>query len=373
VTHQFFEHADSLVKAGRPFATATVVRAEKPTSGKPGDRAIVTLDGTLTGWIGGSCAEPTVIREALRAIERDRSILIRLSPEPGRHAVPDGITEVAMTCFSGGTLDIFIEPHQPRAHLVVAGSSPVAEALVRLGRELDYHVIALDPDAAADVRGAERTLRNVSELASTVTPLTFVVVATHGEFDEATLAAALRTEAPYVGLVASRRRGEAVRAALREEGVTEEQLARLKLPAGLDIGARCGDEIALSILAELVTVRRSIERVDWKEQPDADAGAARAETTAASTAAESTSGRVAAAAVKTPSSGGGPAMVSLTRAPSPKGSAVDTAIDPVCGMSVRIDGAQNTFAHEGTTYYFCCGGCRRRFAADPGSFLEVGG
>jgi xanthine dehydrogenase accessory factor len=333
---RFFERARALTAAGEPFATATVVRAEKPTSGKPGDRAIITLAGELTGWIGGSCAEPTVIREALRAIAEDRGRLIRLSPEPGTKPVPEGVVEVPMTCFSGGTLDIFIEPHQPRARLIVAGSSPVAEALVRLGGELDYHVIALDPDAEADVAGAHETMRDVAQVASMVTPLTFVVVATHGEFDEPALAAALRTDAPYVGLVASRKRGEGVRAALRAEGIEETRLERLKYPAGLDIGARRGDEIALSILAEIVQVRRALERLDWDEPA---AG---------------------------PPAQGGPEVVRLmARAPAAPEA---TAIDPVCGMSVRIEGARNVLRHGEVTYYFCCGGCLARFSADPAGY-----
>ena len=340
MTFSFFELAQALTAAGRPFATATVVRAEKPTSGKPGDRAIVTVDGALHGWIGGSCAEPTVIRVGLEALADDRSRLIRLSPHPGADPVPEGVEEAPMTCFSGGTLDIFVEPHPPRPRLIVAGSSPVAEALVRLGREMDYQVIALDPDAERDVEAAQETLRDVSELASRVTPLTFVVVATHGNFDEAALAAALRTNAAYVGLVSSRKRGEAVREALRADGLTDEQIARVKLPAGLDIGARRGDEIALSILAELIGVRRGLDGIEWKEHgvPPSTARA------------DAPSGMVQLGTI-------------LPRPGSP-----DLAVDPVCGMNVKIAGAQNTYEHEGTLFYFCCGGCRARFAREPGKY-----
>lgn len=350
MTDPFFGEAQGLLDAGRPFATATVVRIERPTSGKPGDRAIVTLDGRLSGWIGGSCAEPTVVEEALRAIADNRSRLIRLSPNPGAAPVPEGVSEVALTCFSGGTLDIFIQPHQPQPRLLVVGSSPVTRALVSLGRAMDYRVIALDPDAAGEVAGAHETLRDVTALAGSVTPLTFVVVSTHGNYDEPAVAAALRTHAPYVGLVASHTRGEAVRAALRAEGVGEEALARLSLPAGLDIGARRGDEIALSILAELIQVRRSMERVEW----EAEVGSDRAP--AASPAAP---------AVAAPDDG----------APAGEEPAVEAvAIDPVCGMSVRIEGAKNTFEHDGRTWYFCCGGCRGRFAAQPEAYLGgVGG
>jgi xanthine dehydrogenase accessory factor len=360
---EFFRTADELMRAGRPFATATVVRAEKPTSGKPGDRAIVTLDGTMHGWIGGSCAQPTVVKEALRAIADDRSRLIRLSPEPGTRPVPDGITEVPMTCFSGGTLDIFIEPHHARPRLLIVGNLPVAQALAHLGKALNYEVVAVDPGTSDAMNHADTVLHNLDGLATHVSPLTFIVVATHGEFDEPALTLALASEAPYIGLVASRKRGQAVLDALAREGIANEKLGRIRFPAGLDILARRGDEIALGIMAEIVKTRRSLERLQWAEEPAADV-------------------RVAADANGTPPSAAtGPTIVPATSAPVnaprrlnglPLRGAVDaataaeaTAIDPVCGMTVRIAGAVNTLEHEGRTWYFCCPGCRTRFARDP--------
>jgi xanthine dehydrogenase accessory factor len=269
-----------------------------------------------------------VVQEALRAIRDNRTRLIRVSPEPGAAPLPEGVSEVPMTCFSGGTLDIFIQPHLPRPRLLVAGRSPVAEALVRLGGAMGYELVVVDPGGEGELEGTLETLHDVGELAAHVTPLTFVVVATHGTFDEPALAAALRTEAPYVGLVSSHARGEAVRRALLADGIPEEALRRLKLPAGLDIGARGGDEIALSILAELIQVRRSLEEVDWPE---------------------------------------GKEPVSPER--EPEG---DTATDPVCGMSVTVEGALHTFQHEGRSYYFCCGGCRARFQSNPAAFVQAG-
>lgn len=315
---EFFSTAHELVRSGRPFATATIVRAEKPTSGRPGDRAIITLDGTMHGWIGGSCSAPTVIREARKAIAADRSVLIRLTPDPGSAPVPAGITEVPMTCFSGGTLDIFIEPHQPRPRLLLVGSLPVAQALAHLARAMNYEVVAFDPTGSEAMEHADRVLRDLAELPALVTPLSFVVVATHGEFDEEGLLQALTSEAPYIGLVASRKRGAAVLDALRARGAAPDSVGRIRFPAGLDIHAERGDEIALSIMAEIVRTRRSAERLAWKEEAPPVA---------------------------------------------------ETAVDPVCGMSVEIAGAIHTFEHEGRTYYFCCGGCRTRFSRDPARYL----
>jgi xanthine dehydrogenase accessory factor len=132
----FFVTAHALTERGQAFATATVVRAEKPTSGKPGDKAIITADGSLIGWIGGSCAQPTVIKEALKALREDESRLIRLSPDPAAQTPRPGLLDVPMTCYSGGTLEIYIEPHHPRPRLLIVGNLPVAQSLLHLGKAL---------------------------------------------------------------------------------------------------------------------------------------------------------------------------------------------------------------------------------------------
>jgi xanthine dehydrogenase accessory factor len=336
---EFFQKAHELRAEGQPFATAVVVRAEKPTSGKPGDRAIVTLDGTMHGWIGGSCAQPTVVQEAARALVDGTPRLIRLSPDPGAQPTPDGVEEVAMTCFSGGTLDIFIEPHQPTPRLLVVGSLPVAQALAHLGKAMSYHVVAVDPGEGDAMAHADEILRDPAEIAGRVTPLTFAVVATHGDFDEPALEAILETSAPYVGLVASRARGEAVLRSLELDGVDATERSRVRFPAGLDIKAKRGDEIAVSILAEIVEARRTIEELAWDTPSEGEA--APAEPQAAAAEGED--------------------------APSEP----ETAVDPICQMTVQIEGALHTHEHEGQMYYFCCGGCRSRFAEDPGAYLAA--
>ncbi|HSM59668.1 MAG TPA: XdhC family protein [Longimicrobiales bacterium] len=337
----FFRKAHELRSAGAPFATAVVVRAEKPTSGKPGDRAIVTLDGTMYGWIGGSCAQPTVIQEATKAMADGSSRLVRLSPDPGARELPEGVVEVPMTCFSGGTLDIFIEPHRPAPRLLVVGGLPVARALVGLGKALGYHVTAVDPTGSEPVEGADETVRDLAAIPAHVTPLTFAVVATHGEYDEPALEEILGTGAAYVGLVASGKRGDQVMASLALDGVEEDARARVRYPAGLDIKAVEGEEIALSILAEIVRVRRSMEEV----------------------------GRRAAPAPEKREDVAAPAAEEAAAAPPEE---PETAIDPICHMTVRVEGALHTYEHEGTTYYFCCGGCRTRFIESPDRYLRAG-
>jgi xanthine dehydrogenase accessory factor len=317
----FYARAADLTRAGTPFVTATVVRAERPTSGKPGDKAIITADGVMHGWIGGSCAQPSVVREALLALRDDQSRLVRLSPDPSGQPAREGVTDVAMTCFSGGTLEIFIEPCQPRPRLLIVGGLPAARALAQLGRAMSYHVIMVDPDhrPGAEELPADELITDMAQIASRVNPLTYAVVATHGHYDEPALELLLPTAAPYVALVASRTRAMAVRGYLAGQGLAAEQIARLRAPAGIDIRARRGDEIALSIMAEIVERRRSAEQIAWEQE---------------------------------------------TPATSPA-----TAIDPVCGMTVEIATAKAKYEYDGATYYFCCPGCRYSFKQEPERYL----
>src|SRR5690242_5690264 len=307
---EFFSTAHELIRQGVPFATAIVVRAEKPTSGKPGDKAIITVDGTMHGWIGGSCAQPTVIREALKALRADESRFVRLSPNPLEQPPREGLDDVAMTCFSGGTLEIYIEPQQPQPRLIVIGNLPIARALAELGKAMSYRTIVVDPAHTGDPPShADKLLTDLTAIAGYVTPLTSIVVATHGQYDELALEQALATSAPYIGLVASQKRAEAVREYLAQQGFTAEQLRRFKSPAGLDIQARRGDEIALGIMAEIVQRRRTSADLVW------------------------------------------PIEAAAPAQPEPAAPAI--AIDPICGMSVEIAGARYTYEYQGTTYYFC--------------------
>src|SRR5215218_7229396 len=267
---EFYSKAHDLIRQGLPFATAIVVRAERPTSGKPGDKAIITADGTMHGWIGGSCAQPTVIREALKALRADESRFVRLSPNPLEQPPREGLSDVPMTCFSGGTLEIYIEPQQPQPRLIVIGNLPVARALAELGRAMSYHTIIVDPGHQGDPPPyADELLTDLTTVGAHVTPLTSIVIATHGQYDELALEQALATNAPYIGLVASHKRAEAVREYLAQQDFTAEQLQRFKSPAGLDIHARRGDEIALGIMAEIVQRRRTGVELEWSPAQEA--------------------------------------------------------------------------------------------------------
>lgn len=349
----YFALAHRLQSEGRPFATASVVRAEKPTSARPGDRAVVTADGVLHGWIGGSCAQPAVVRAALDAIADGRPRLVRLSPDPGTDPAPAGYEELPMTCFSGGTLDVYVEPQHPQPRLLVVGDLPVAQALVRLGNAMSWRVLAVAGDGGPEaMAGADEVRTDLDAIGEWATPWTAVVIATHGHFDEPAAAAALRSPAPYVALVASRKRAAEVAAHLDAEGLSEER-KRLRAPAGLDIGARRGDEIALSIVAEIVQQRRSAERAEAGPEPVAAAPAAPP-----------------AGAAATDSAGAQVITAPEPLAAPPVESAASTATDPVCHMQVTVRQTTPSVEHDGVRHYFCCPGCAAKFEREPLRYLE---
>jgi len=333
-----FARASELAQARRPFAFATVVAVARPTSARPGAHGIIHPDGTIEGWVGGSCAQPVVVREALHALADGQPRLLRLSrdaPAEGRRG--DGIIELVMTCHSGGTLEIYVEPNLPPPLLWVTGMTPIASALVDLGSAAGFRVTVFDPIADAGAFPNAAQVRTDTDLVA-VDPGTspYIIVATQGQWDEEALAGALRRDAHYVGLVASPTRAAAVRSWLREEaGLAEERLAALRAPAGLDLGAETAEEVALSILAELVQVRRG--RAEFVASP-------------------------------------GPATVAGAAAGvAPVTAASDEIVllDPVCGMIVDRDHARHLAEHEGVVYAFCSFGCRTRFVKDPAAFLSA--
>jgi xanthine dehydrogenase accessory factor len=275
-----------LIEAGRlaaerkPYAFATVVRVERPTSAREGNHAVIRPDGSVVGWIGGACSKPAVVREALDALADGKPRLVAIEG----------------SCASEGLVEVFVEPQLPEPLLAIVGEAPAAVTLADLVTRIGWRVTReIDPGADA------------------------IVVATMGTGDEAAVRAALGTPAAYVGLVASHRRGAATLEALRMEGVGDDALARVRCPAGLDLGPSTQEEIAVAILAELVAWRHTHLRADvgaWDTGPP------------------------------------------------------QQATDPVCGMTVAIIDTTETTTHAGVSYYFCCAGCRDRFERDPTPYVE---
>jgi xanthine dehydrogenase accessory factor len=287
-------HADRM-----PFVLATVVRAERPTSAKPGDRALILPDGTMEGFVGGSCAASTVRVQGLRLLRTGESTLLRITPTATEETVSEGLVTVGNPCLSGGSLDIFLEAMLPPTLVYVVGEAPVARSLVAVGTALGHDV------------------RQLAEGADAALPadVTALIVASHGRDEEAMLTAALRADIPYVGLVASRKRGSAVLASL---DLTESQRARVHTPAGLDIGARTAPEVALSVYTELIAERRH------HDLPTFD-----------------------------------------TRAP-----ASAEALDPVCGMTVAVGEAALSVRDGDEVRYFCGPGCLHAFADNPDRYRD---
>jgi xanthine dehydrogenase accessory factor len=285
-----------LTRTREPFVQATVVRAQKPTSAHAGDTALVRADGTIDGFVGGTCAESSVREYGLMTLSTNEPLLLRIVPGEVPGASEEGAVTVANPCLSGGAVEIFLEPRVPAPRVLVVGDSPVAEALAELGRPLGFDV---------DLVPGEQARPSAGDAA--------LVVASHGRGEEPALTAALRLGVPYVGLIASRIRGAGVLASL---DVTDEQRSRVHSPAGLDIGARTAAEIALSVLTELVTERRTAERH-------------------------------------------APAAVP------------PTAIDPVCGMTVAAVDSSPHVTIDGTTTWFCCAGCRTAFVENPARYAPT--
>ena len=288
------ERARELRDARVPYVHARVVLAEAPTSAKPGAEALILPDGTIEGFVGGSCAESTVRAQGLALLDSGESLLLRITPEP--EPEQSGKLVVHNPCLSGGTLEIFMEPVLPAPTMIVVGDSPVAPALVAVAGHLGYHAVA-PPHVDADV---------VADAAA-------VVVASHGRDEETALVAALEANVPYIGLVASTKRGQAVIGSL---DMCSSHTSRIHSPAGLDIGARTPDEIALSILSEIVSLR---------PRP---------------------SGR------------------SVTETSS----ATETATDPVCGMLVVMVDASLHLDRDGERHWFCGSGCLRAYASNPEAY-----
>ena len=289
-----------------PFVLATVVAYKSPQSAKPGSKAIITKDGSQTGWVGGGCVQPIVLREAKEVLQTGKPKLLSITPDPARDDWK-AVESYSMTCEGGGSLEIYLEPFLPKPQLVIVGRSPVAQTVSHLGQLLDFKVIVADPQATSEnFPEADLILTDLNAVRNHVDDASYVVVATMGNGDEEGLAAVVGTRPKYFGLVASERKSKGLFEYLLETGTTAEDIGVIHCPAGVELGSETLPEIALSVAAELVRVRR--------------------------------------------------ATVSQE-------ASVPTAIatDPICGMSVDIENAKYTSTVGNDTFYFCCLRCKETF------------
>ncbi len=303
-----------------PYVLATVVWRRGPSSGRQGSKAVVLADGTVRGWLGGACAEPSVVRHARQCLETGEPALLFLGqPDDLDGRSQEGVRSIAMACESEGALEVYLEPHRPEPQVVVVGRSPAVDALAETALALGWGATVIDDGGDPDEHVRPEIVRTKLDLSDLgIDGATAVVVATQGHYDDLALEAALSSDASYVGLIASEKRASTVLDHLRSRGVAAAELDRVMAPAGLDLGAVANAEIAVAVMADLVARRAR----------------------------------------------GGLVATGSGLAP-----ARAEAIDPVCGMTVLVDDAKYHTVHEGADYWFCAPGCKRAFTSDPQSFL----
>jgi xanthine dehydrogenase accessory factor len=329
-----------LIAEAQPFAVVTVIRAGPPTSTWVGAQALVDGEGVVHGWIGGGCSRAIVIQAALAVIRSGSPKRIRISNEP---AVPDADVELhTMPCASNGTIELFIQPTLPAPLVVVLGSTPTALEACVLAQRMGLRVCAAANVAAPFAAlGLTRVIQGFNADALGEVKPQLILVATQGDCDEDALEAALRTSAAAVLLVASERKADKLRDAMRSRGIAQERLAALHAPAGPHIHAHTPQEIALGAVAGLVAQLRELER-------------AAADACAPSIAGDDAVPRV-------------PPCESMA-AVEPS---VARYINPVCGMPVDIALAKHVVDHGGQRVYFCCDGCKIEFEHYPDKYLEI--
>ena len=321
---EFYNKLEALRKQNDLFVTATVVRREMPSSGKGGDKAIIDKYGEITGWIGGGCVKGIVLKEAEDAMKSGKSRLVKIG-QPVSIIKQDGVIDYKMTCMSEGTIEIFLEPVLPQPHLVVIGKTLIAKALVKLAKASGYRVTAVAPDAKPS------TFENVDELITQmnlqsvkISTMSSIVICTQGENDEEALEQVLAQQCFYKGFVASPKKKTAIFENLVEQGINIEKINAFHSPAGIDITAKKPQEVAISILAEIIQVQNNLPNTGFTEFETNTPGAQ-----------------------------------------SPK-----YYINPVCGVPVDINNPKHIVEYNNEKIYFCCDGCKIKFDAGPEKYMQ---
>jgi xanthine dehydrogenase accessory factor len=323
---KFLEYAQELKSKNEPFVIAIVIWREPPSSSKVGDKALINKSGEILGWVGGGCVKSIIVREAEDALKTGRARLVKIGKSI-ESLKRDGVMEYEMTCQGEGTVEIFIEPVIRQRHLVVIGKSAIARSLSKLAHDAGYYITGVARDANL------QTFEKVDELITQInlanvktTPASCIVVATQGEYDEEALLESLKKERVYIGFVASRKKMASIADYLADTGFDRAAISTIRSPAGIDINARNPDEVAISILAEMIQVQNSSTVVVPYE--------------------------------KSGEPGSGTVI-------SPR-----YYINPVCEVPVNMDNPKYVIEYRGEKVYFCCDGCRVKFESDPEKFMS---
>jgi xanthine dehydrogenase accessory factor len=321
--NDFFHTANTMHHGDEPFAIALVVRRKNPTSGKPGDKAVITRDGKIRGWIGGGCTKGIVLKEALAAIRDGRPRLVSINSET-RHMQKENTKHYDMTCLSKGEVEVYIEPVLPKTHLVIVGKSHIAMALCRLSKAMGYTTTlvadGVDKEAYPE---ADHFVTLDAFDSGRIAENSCIVVSTQGDGDETALLKSLQSSAGYIAFVASRIKANALFRQLKESGISFEDLKRIKTPAGLDINAKLPQEVAISILAEIIQHIRS--------QPQEEESAKEE---------------------------------SVPEVPP------GYYLNPVCNIPIEIATAKHIVEYGEEKVYFCCDGCKVSFDKDPEKYMK---
>ena len=302
-----------------PRAIAMVVRRDAPSSGKPGDKAIITKDGEVKGWIGGGCTKGIIIKEALASIDEGTPRLVRIEPKTD---MPDvsGVKNYKMTCASGGSVDVYIEPLLPMTKIVIFGRSHIAKALCAIGEVSGFDMTVVS-DLADDGMFGSAKIQTLQEFdPKSDLSNAFVVVCTQGENDADSVRAAINSKPRYLSFVASYKKANSVFMELKRSGVPHDELVKIKTPAGLDIKAKTAEEVAISILAQIIEHKRTHEPEQVKEL---------------------------------------------------KKEIEDLYINPVCKIPVQKSTAKHVLEYEGEKVYFCCDGCKVSFEKEPEAYMQT--
>lgn len=320
---ELLKELEGLQDRNEVVAMATVVRRDAPSSGKPGDKAIITEDGQVKGWIGGGCTKGIVIKEALSSIKEQSPRLVKIQPGIDTPE-QSGVKNYKMTCMSGGSVEVYIEPIMPVTHIRIFGRSHIGRALCEIGRAAGFSITVISDAADQDMFPSANQVLKLSEYQPVVSPYDFAVVCTQGEQDVEGMEAAILTQSRYIGFVASRKKASSVLLSLKRQGVAHEALVKVKTPAGMDINAKSPEEVAISILGEIIKEKRAE----------------------------------------------GTASNSSSLKPEEKQLTDDLYINPVCKVPVQKSTAKHVLDYEGEKVYFCCDGCKESFEKEPSAYMS---
>lgn len=319
----FINKINEFKNGAEAYALAIIVRRKIPSSGKPGDKAIITADGHIHGWIGGGCTRGIVLKEALLSIKERKPRFVSISPNKVERT-DENTKFYAMTCQSGGEVEVYIEPVLPKPQLIIFGTSHIAKSLAKVAKAIDYQVDVVMSSADKNVFPEVDNIIGIKDLDSNqIKSSAYIVVCTQGEGDAEALQKALAIGSSYLSFVASRKKANAIYREVRGMGATFDQLKTIKTPAGLDIGAKMPDEVAISILAEIIKHYRAADELIQSNEEDKG-------------------------------------EITLKNE--------DFYINPVCNIPVQKSTAKHVINYKEKDYYFCCDGCKVSFEKEPDKY-----